>query len=152
MECTLNKFKDDTKLSDAIHVLEVRMPCSGTWTGMWSTHVNPTNFNQTKCKVFHGLMQSPISTQTGLWMDWRQPQRELGSIGWHCLLVARKANFILGCTKGSVSERLREVVLALCFALMRTHLEYFILLWDPWYERDIDLLEQVQRRATKMIS
>ena len=34
---------------------------------------------------------------------------------------------------------------------MRHHLEYCIQLWGPQCNKDMDLLEQVQRRAMKMI-
>ena len=34
---------------------------------------------------------------------------------------------------------------------MRLHLEYCIQAWGPQYRKDVELLEQVQRRATKMI-
>jgi len=43
----------------------------------------------------------------------------------------------------------REVILLVCSVLMRPHLEYCIQMWSPQYRRDVDLLESIQRRATK---
>ena len=69
-----------------------------------------------------------------------------------CALAAQKANCILGCKKRSVASRAREIILLLYSALVRPHQERCILMWSPWYKRDMDLLEHVQRRTREMIS
>ena len=48
-------------------------------------------------------------------------------------------------------NRSREVILPLHFTLMRSQLKYCIQMWSPQYRRDIDLLECVQNRTTKVI-
>ena len=68
-----------------------------------------------------------------------------------CALTAQKTNCILDCIKRSMTSRIREAILHLYSVLVRPHLEFCVHMWSLQYKRDIDLLEHVHRRATKMI-
>ena len=67
-----------------------------------------------------------------------------------CIKATKKGNQILGLIKRTFTCRKKEVVIRLYQSLVRPHLEYCIQAWRPHLVKDIMLLEQVQRRATKM--
>ena len=50
-----------------------------------------------------------------------------------------------------IIHKTKENLLHLYKSLVRPHLEYCLQVWGPYLKKDIDLLEGVQRRATKVI-
>src|SRR5215831_6184977 len=69
-----------------------------------------------------------------------------------CTIAANSANKILGLIKRSIHFKNKDIVLRLYKALVRPKLEYCIQVWSPYLRKDIDILERVQKRATKMIN
>jgi len=73
-------------------------------------------------------------------------EKDLG-ISLHCNQAAATANRILGMLKRTFTELLKELFASLYKTYVRPHLEYCMQLWCPYLARDIDTLENVQRRA-----
>ncbi|XP_069142206.1 uncharacterized protein [Argopecten irradians] len=69
----------------------------------------------------------------------------------HIQLGVNKANSILGLIKRTVTFLDEKMFKLLFKALVRPHLEYASSVWSPYMIKDIELIENVQQRATKLI-
>ena len=68
-----------------------------------------------------------------------------------CGIAASKGNQILRLIRRTIKYKENQLIVPLYKAIVRPHLEYCIQAWRPYRKKDIDKLERIQRRATKMI-
>jgi len=75
-----------------------------------------------------------------------------GDLKWEkqCSEAVKKANRMLGMIKRNFIDRSKETIISLYKMLISPHLEYCCQIWSPYYQKDIKLIERVQRRATKL--
>ena len=69
----------------------------------------------------------------------------------HCSDAIKTANKLVGFICRTFAYKSVKVTHTLFNALVRPHLEYCVQFWSPYYKKDIDKLERIQRRVTEII-
>lgn len=125
------------------------------WATKWKM-----SFNVNKCKIMHlgyGNAKHEYSIG-GETLSETTEERDLGVLidnelkfTRHIRGIVAKANRMIGLIRISFECIDTEMFLNLYNSLIRPLLEYCVQAWSPHLERDITLLENVQRRATKIV-
>ncbi|CAM5102982.1 unnamed protein product [Eretmochelys imbricata] len=160
VDCTLSKFADDTKLGGEVDTLEDRDRIQRALDKLEDWSKRNLRFKKDKCRVLHLGWKNPMHHyRLGTkWLGSSSSEKDLEvtvdeklDMSQQCALVAKKTNGILGCIGRGIASRLRDMIVPLYSTLVRPHLEYCVQFWAPHYKKDVEKLERVQRRATKMI-
>ena len=69
----------------------------------------------------------------------------------HITRIVKKANSVMGMIRRNFAFLDRDMFKQLFVAMVRPHLEYGATVWNPHFKKQITLMENVQRRATKQI-
>ena len=157
----LSKFADDSKLCKTINndidreALQQDLDRLEHWSQKWQMQ-----FNADKCSVVHlGHKNKQFSYKLGNHELRKSVQeRDLGvvvdsSMKWseQCNVAVKVANSTLGIIRRHISSRRKDIIVKLYKSLVRPKLEYCVQVWCPYLKKDIDNIERVQHRATKLI-
>jgi hypothetical protein len=130
------------------------------WSRKWLL-----NFHPQKCKVMRlGSRTTPTFCYTMPTYDatedlqWTKCEKDLGvmiddslNFNQEIQTRAKKANTIVGIIRRSFLHLTEENFKILYKSLVRPHLEYAAPVWLPAKKKDIEEIENVQRRATKLV-
>ena len=161
------KFADDTKMFRRVesqedrHQLQSDLNKLVKWAEKWQML-----FNKDKCKCLHigqanakknYLMNNTVLLSTEREKDVGVVVSSDMKVSEQCGIAARKGNQILGLIRRNIAYRDKRLIIPLYMSLVRPHLEGPTLeapheAWRPHMRKDIDKLERVQRRATRLIS
>jgi len=162
---SIRMFADDTKIWATIKKQEDSVSLQKDldrlvdWSNLWLLKFNPA-----KCKVMHIahnfktsyniLGQNSQSSEIAETVE----ERDLGiyasanmKVSAQCTKAAAKAMQVLGMIKRHFKHIDREEFKVLYKSFVRPHLEYCVQVWSPYLVKDIHCLEQVQKRATKLV-
>ena len=152
-------FADDAKVFSMVSqdsTLQTDLDNLVKWSELWQL---PFNYGKCKCLHLGKNNQGNSYYMNGKCLSHVENEKDLGVIidkelKFHKQSAAAvmKANRVLGLIKKTFTTKSEATIPLLYMTLVRPHLEYANTIWGPHYKEDQKMVENVQRRATKMIS
>ena len=158
-------FADDTKIFTSVNkesdTLKIQsdLDALSKWSDDWQLR-----FNASKCKRMHIGQTNPhhayqmLDNGNQTVITEVAEEKDIGvtftsdlMFEKHIVNAVNKANKILGIIRRTFSFLDKDMFLQLYKTLVRPHIEYGSVIWSPYFKKDIFLIENLQRRATKMV-
>ena len=162
LSSTCHIFADDTKIynnSVNKNLIQDDIFKLQKWSNTWNLY-----FNVTKCHVMYMGSNNPHNEYVMNLSDSQQKiesctsEKDLGvtfdpmlTFDIHIHNIVNKANRMLGIIKRTFSYLNKDTFLKLFKSFVRPHLEYANVIWSPYLKRQSIYVENVQRRATKLL-
>jgi len=160
----MRMFADDTKiwsriggLTDCVR-LQADLNQLHAWSDKWLLSFNPD-----KCKVMHvghdyRFLYTIQQNNSTYKLSAATEERDLGivvtdnlGVSTQCAEAAKRAMKVLSMIRRQFKDMDKECFTILYKSFVRPHMEFAIQVWSPYLKRDIECLERVQRRATKLV-
>lgn len=158
LKTNYTSFADDTNVYcnplTEKKLLQEDLTTIKSWTNIWKMPLN-----NSKCTILHigpnnphqryYLEQTEVSSV--------QHQKDLGieiaeNLKWeyHINRIVKQANTMIYLIKAAFANKSGEMILKLYKSYIRPKIEYAQCIWNLYYAKDIEMLERVQRRVTKI--
>ena len=160
LQCSVRMFADDSKIFSSVQndadftMLQSDIDQAVAWSDRWQMPFNE------KCEVLQiGYRTSRHEySMRGKKLSLTYQEKDLGVVidselkfKQQAALAVSKANQILAVIRRSFCK-IDVITLPILFkALVRPHLEYGNVIWGPFTRGEQQLVERVQRRATKLV-
>ena len=105
-----------------------------------------------KTRVYNGSTKDCALDRRKRSRGSNQPVTQPKSSHYVIATCVSRANRLVGLIKRTYENKSKRNIIAIYKSLVRPHLEYCVQAWRPHNQKDIDNLEGVQRRMTKMIN
>ena len=158
-------FADDAKIYAVVsnQIIETRVQnslnCAANWANIWRML-----FNIIKCHHLHigthdrGIKYTMSSNNREIELEKVDSEKDLGVIidknltfRDHINSKVNIANRNLGIIFRTFTFIDEEIFLNLYKSIVRPHVEYATPIWSPLYKKDKIIIENIQRRATKLV-
>lgn len=154
LQMTQNVLRE-AGLSDEFSSLQKSIDMLQDWAKKWSM-----DFNTSKCSVIH---MGPKNPKNKYYLNDQElkvssSEKDVGIIvqedlkfNEHYQKISKKCNQIMGQIWRSFKHKDQDIMIRIFNTYLLPHVDYGAVVWSPYLKKDIQKIENIQRKYTRMI-